>query len=76
MWQDQPEDLEERALAARALYDAHQEMPEKFLRGILYWKLSTLESHREIEPFVLIIGGSTDDPLAAELRRFVSDGED
>ncbi|MCP4658028.1 MAG: hypothetical protein GY856_21675 [bacterium] len=76
VWQDQPEDLEERALAARALYDAHQEMPEKFLRGILYWKLSTLGSHREIEPFVLIIGGPTDDPLAAELRRFVSGGTD
>jgi len=72
VWQDQPEDPEERALAVRALYDAHQEMPEKFLHGILYWKLSTLESHREIEPFLLIIGGPTDDPLAAELRRFVS----
>lgn len=76
VWQDQREDLEERALAARALYDAHREMPEPFLRGILYWKLSTLADHREIEPFVLIIGGPTDDPLAAELRRFVTGGTD
>ncbi len=76
VWQDQPEELAERALAARALYDAHQEMPEPFLRGILYWKLSTLAEHREIEPFVMIIGGSTADPLAAELRRFVAGGTD
>jgi len=74
VWQDQEPDLEERALAVRALYEAHRELEEPMLGGILYWKLSTVESHRDIEAFLLLIGGPSEDPLAGELRRFLSSG--
>ena len=71
IWQDQPEDLSERALALRALYEAHGELAEPMLAGLLYWKLSTIAGHQDIEAFMLKIGGPTDDPLAAELRAFL-----
>lgn len=70
VWEDQPEDPLERALAVRALYDAHLELGGEMLAGILYWKLSTLPSHAEVEPFVLVLGAEEADPLLAELRRF------
>ena len=43
------------------------------LRGsLLYWKLSSVPSHAEVEPFVLLIGDeAADDPLLAELLRFL-----
>lgn len=71
IWQDQPVDLEERALAVRALRQAHAEMEEPFLRGLLYWKLSTEPVHFREEPFVLLIDEGRDDPLLGELQRFV-----
>lgn len=70
IWQDQPRDLSERALAMQALYEAHEELDAPLLKGLLYWKLSTYAGHEEVEAFMLKIGGPTDDPLAAELRRF------
>jgi len=70
VWQDQEPDPRERALAVRALHEAHRRLAEAMLAGILYWKLSTVEEHREIEAFVLHVGGPSGDPLAAELRRF------
>lgn len=75
VWQDQERDLQERALAVRALYEAHRELDEPMLGGILYWKLSTVESHRDIEAFLLTIGGPSEDPLADELRRFLLSDE-
>ncbi len=75
VWQDQEPDFKERALAVRALYEAHRELAEPMLGGILYWKLSTVESHKEIEAFLLSIGGPSEDPLAEELRRFLESGE-
>lgn len=71
IWQDQPVDLEERALAVRALRQAHREMEEPFLRGLLYWKLSTEPAHFREEPFVLLIDEGRRDPLLSELQRFV-----
>jgi hypothetical protein len=70
VWQEQPVDSQERALAVRALWQAHRELPEPMLGGILYWKLSTVASHRDIEPFVLLISEDENDPLLNELRRF------
>lgn len=67
LWRDLPEDLEERAIAVRALRIASAERPG-LLAGILYWKLSTLEEHLAIEPFVAILG--SDDPMLPELRAF------
>jgi hypothetical protein len=69
VWNRQPEDFTERALAMRALHAAHAETGGEILRGLLYWKLSTEPAHLEVEPFVHILG-SGDDPLADELRRF------
>jgi hypothetical protein len=73
-WEDQPPDKTERALAMKGLFNAHMALGGKMLSGILYWKLSTVSSHREIEPFVLVIGGDgSEDPMLAELRRFTTD---
>jgi len=75
---------QERALAVRALRQAANKIQVKktgqppdfdyqnnLLRGILYWKLSTLEEHEKIEPFVLIVGPHPPDPLLAELLAFM-----
>ncbi len=68
VWEDQPVDRYERALAVRALFETHRELEDPFLRGLLYWKLSTVPGHEEVESFVLLLG--RDDPLEAELRSF------
>ena len=69
VWEDQPIDLEERAMAVRALYRANQEAGRP-LEGILYWKLSSHAYHFDDEPFVLIIEEGAADPMLSELRRF------
>ncbi|MEM1177013.1 MAG: hypothetical protein AAGM22_01615 [Acidobacteriota bacterium] len=71
VWQDQPRELRERALAIRALRQAHGELETPFLRGILYWKLSSHDYHEADEPYVIHIGKSSRDPALAELRAFV-----
>ncbi len=73
VWRDQPERPTERALAVRALHAAHRELPTPFLRGILYWKLSSHEYHKKNESFMVKIGGPSDDPILPELRRFLHD---
>jgi hypothetical protein len=73
VWEDQPPDESERALAIRGLFNAKMELGEDLLNGILYWKLSTIPAHREVEPFVLVIGDEgPEDPMLEELRRFTS----
>ncbi len=69
VWKEQPVDPTERALAVRALRQAAEELGEDLLRGILYWKLTSHDYHREVEPFALVIGDGSDDPLLAELAR-------
>ena len=68
VWGDQPADPTERALALRALRETNVELDPPPLCGLLYWKLSTVPGHREIEPFVQILG--SDDPALEEMRRF------
>lgn len=70
VWEDQPIDLEERAMAVRALYRANRIVGGEPLEGILYWKLSTQPYHFDDEPFVLIIHEDAYDPLLKELQRF------
>lgn len=70
IWQDQPEDYPERAMAVRALYEITRHRQRNPLIGLLYWKLSTLEAHRDIEPFACILGGHPEDPLVESLRLF------
>jgi hypothetical protein len=71
VWREQPDDLEERALAVRALYAAHRELPAPFLRGLLYWKLSSHDYHLPIESFMVHVGPGSRDPILPELRRFL-----
>lgn len=68
VWQEQPPYPRERALAVRALEEARRETGERFLAGVLYWKLSTVPAHHAIEPFVLILGQHPEDPLLPALR--------
>ncbi|MBW1960247.1 MAG: hypothetical protein JRJ04_02225 [Deltaproteobacteria bacterium] len=72
IWQDQPEYPEERALAIKALYRVARDRIENPLIGILYWKLSTVASHLDIEPFVCIIGTEPKDPLLQSLKLFAT----
>jgi hypothetical protein len=73
IWEDQPTDLAERAQAVRGLYEANREFGGNMLAGILYWKLSTEPAHREVEPFVLLVGErADDDPLLPAMQRFTS----
>lgn len=69
VWEDQPIDLEERAMAVRALYEANRTVGGP-LTGILYWKLSTQPYHFDDEPFVLIVHEDARDPMLPELQRF------
>lgn len=69
-WQDRPLRPEERALALEALHRAHAARDRPILRGLLYWKLSTIPEHREIEPFVAILGAEPPDPAVEALRSF------
>ncbi len=69
VWEEQESDLAERAAAVRGLYRAQLAHPRNLLSGLLYWKLSTVPSHVEVEPFVLVLGDS--DPLEQELAAFV-----
>ena len=70
VWNEQPVDHTERALALRALRNVHRERPG-LLRGLLYWKLSTDPGHESIEPFVLHVGASSEDPTIPVLAGFV-----
>ena len=69
IWEDEPIELVERAMAVRALRRANRSLGEP-LEGILYWKLSTQPYHFDDEPFVLIIHEDAYDPLLAELQAF------
>jgi len=68
VWEEQPIDLTERALAVRGLYRANMQAGGDLLAGLLYWKLSTEPAHVEVEPFVMILGAN--DPLEPELAAF------
>jgi hypothetical protein len=75
VWAQRERGTQERALAVRALRRASAADPG-LLRGLLWWKLSTLRAHEAIEPFVLVIGDETPpDPLSVELRAFRGKGE-
>ena len=67
---EQAVDFEERALAIQALYQVSSTDYPDLLDGLLYWKLSTQPNHFEIEPFVLILNDSPQDPLQEALKRF------
>ncbi len=71
VWADQPVRLEERAWAVRALRQAHAELDQPLLQGILYWKLSSHDYHLDDEPFLVHVGEGTEDPVLPELRRFL-----
>lgn len=72
IWDEQPIDYQERALAVRALFKAHQTYERPLLHGILYWKLSTKDYHLPYEPFMLHVSRDMRDPLLHELRKFLN----
>jgi hypothetical protein len=70
-WRTEPADPAERTAAMAALRRVHEEMGGDLLSGLLYWKLTTIPAHREVEPFVLVLEeGENADPMLAELARF------
>ena len=76
-WRTEPVDTGERAAAIAALHRVHEEMGGELLAGLLYWKLSTIPSHREVEPFVVLLEQGEDaDPALAELARFTDHGQE
>ena len=71
VWREQPDDFQERALAVRALHEAHSRLENPFLRGISYWKLSSHDYHKDVESFMVHVGEDSEDPILPELRRFL-----
>lgn len=67
-WEQQPVDHTERTEAIAALQRIAARPENHFFRGLLYWKLSTDSSHREIEPFVVHIGPGSRDPVLNSFR--------
>ena len=67
---EQSVDFEERTLAINALHQVSSTDYPDLLDGILYWKLSTRPYHFDVEPFVLIINNSPQDPLQEALKQF------
>jgi hypothetical protein len=71
VWREQPIDESERRICMDVLREVHEEQGRDLLGGILYWKLSTLRRHLEIEPFMLLVGPESSDGLQEALVRFV-----
>jgi len=69
IWEDQPANYEERALAIKTLNETNMKF-DNMLKGLLYWKFSSFKSHTEIEPFLIYIGKDSKDPSLKELKRF------
>jgi hypothetical protein len=75
-WEKEPIDFSERAMAIIALRNACSAMVEKYdlkqriLDGLLYWKLSSIPSHLEVEPFVHILNSADDQLFGHELKAF------
>lgn len=67
-WNNQPPDHSERLMCLTALKQAALKPENSFLRGLLYWKLSTLKEHEKIENFVLHIAPETEDRSVEVLR--------
>lgn len=72
IWEEEPIDFEERALAIRALYNAYKNKPCEYLAGMLYWKFSTDKKHLDIEPFLVHLDPDEQDPALTELRKFLN----
>ena len=70
VWRDQPVYYPERALAIEALHRVSKDRTKHPLIGILYWKLSTIPSHLDIEQFVTILGNNSRDPILRSLQKF------
>jgi hypothetical protein len=61
-------DPNERVLAVRALSEAVKANKIQFLRGLLYWRLSTMEREREYEPYLAVLGSQEDQEFFKVLR--------
>ena len=73
VWDTQPEAPQERALAMQALQEVNTRRGGP-LAGLLYWKLTTVEDHFNLEAFALKVKPHDDpsaDPLQKTLLRFL-----
>ncbi len=71
VWNEQPNNRQERALAVKALYTMLQQHPQYRLDGILYWKLTTHDYLIKEEPFVLHLSRQATDSLQDVLLGFL-----
>ncbi len=69
LWKEQPINYKERTLALRALHEVITK-EELQLQGILYWKFSTKDYHRDVEPFVAVLEDELDKDFLIALRAF------
>ncbi len=69
LYNQEPENLSERATAIRALRKVN-EQHGNLLQGILYWKLTSKVYHIPVEPFVMHITPEATDPMQTELVLF------
>jgi hypothetical protein len=72
IWDKQPYDLNERAMAVSTLHEVHQQDRSQLLAGILYWKLTTQPELLTYEPFGLWVSDLNQDPMLGELLKFSS----
>ena len=72
-WETQALVPNERVWAMESLYQTAKLQKNKLkFAGLLYWKLSTIKSHWEIEPFVHVLTDKTDENFNQSLRQFNS----
>ncbi len=67
-WSTQPHNFTERLYCLQALRHAVNQPANKFFRGFLYWKFTTLKRHEEIEPFAMHMAPETVDPAITTLK--------
>lgn len=72
VWYEQEKNYIERALAINQLARALNNFKAGFLKGVLYWKLTTDFSHEKYEEFMLWIGKGTNDPAIEALKQLKS----
>ncbi|MEM9399927.1 MAG: hypothetical protein AAF984_06930 [Verrucomicrobiota bacterium] len=69
-WKNQSVSYVERHKALLALKEVAMLPENEFFRGLLYWKLSSIPEHDQIEPYVIYVGRDTVDPAMRCLRDF------
>jgi len=72
-WEQLPQDPRERVASLETLHQTVQLPENQFFRGLLYWKFSTREYHRDVEPFMIHVGRDSQDPALRALKKWFPD---